>query len=167
MRVATAIAATLFFAALPVVALGHADLVSSDPPVGGTLTTTPYTLTATYDDELQATGSSIVVQTMDGQEVARGGANADGTHDMTVELPAMSDGQYKVLWTAVSLDDQAVERGQYTFNVSAAAASATPAATAPPDGGAAGSSNDVLIALGLAAVLIVVVVGFVVIRGRR
>jgi LPXTG-motif cell wall-anchored protein len=86
---------------------------------------------------------------------------------MTVELPAMADGQYKVLWTAVSLDDQAVERGQYTFNVSAAAASATPTPTPAPADGATGSSNDVLIAIGLAAVLIVAVVGYVFIRGRR
>ncbi len=166
MRFSCALLAIAFALALPALALGHADLVSSDPPAEGTLTTTPYTLTATFDDELTADGSSIVIEDASGAQVAQGTVSTDDSHVQTAELPALPAGVYTVRWTAVSADDAAVERGSYTFNVGAAA-SATPQATNPPGGGATGSSNEVLIALGLAAVIIVAVVGYVVIRGRR
>jgi len=147
--------------------LGHAELVSADPPAGGTLTTTPYTLTATFDDELTADGSSIVIVDASGAQVATGTVSADDEHTLTAELPVLPAGAYTVRWIAVSTDDQAVERGTYTFSVGTAAASGTPAPTAPPAGGATGSSDDVLIAIALAAILIVVVVAFVFVRGRR
>jgi methionine-rich copper-binding protein CopC len=147
--------------------LGHAELVSADPPAGGTLTTTPYTLTATFDDELTANGSSIVVENGAGTVVASGTVSADHAKTMTVELPALPDGAYGVRWIAVSADDQAVERGTYNFSVGSAAPSATPASTPPPAAGATGSSTDVLIAIGLAAILILVIVAFIFVRGRR
>lgn len=167
MKVAAAIVAVVMLAAQPVIALGHAELVSSDPPAGGTLTTTPYTLTATFDDELTADGSSIVVEDASGAQAATGTVSTEDPHVQTAQLPSLPDGVYTVRWTAVSADDAAVERGSYTFTVGTSPASATPTATAPPAGGATGSANDVLIAVGLAAVIILVVVGYVFMRGRR
>jgi methionine-rich copper-binding protein CopC len=166
MKVAAAIVALGVLVTLPVLVLGHAALVSSDPPAGGTLTTTPYTLTATFNDELTAEGSSIVVENSSGAEVARGTVSSTDAHVQTAELPALPDGEYTVRWTSVSADDAAVERGTYTFTIGVAA-SATPSATPPSAPGSGGASNDVLIAVGLAAVLIVAVVGYVFIRGRR
>jgi methionine-rich copper-binding protein CopC len=89
------IAAALVMA-LPAIVLGHAELVSSDPPVGGTLTTTPYTLTATFDEELTADGSSIVVEGPDGAQVATGTVSETDEFSMTAELPALPDGAYTV-----------------------------------------------------------------------
>ena len=166
MKVAAAIAALVVLVTLPGIALGHAALVSSDPPAGGTLGMTPYTLTATFDDELTPDGSSIVVENSSGDQVAQGTVSATDAHVQTANLPALPDGEYTVRWTSVSADDAAVERGTYTFTIGVAA-SATPSATPPSAPGSGGASNDVLIAVGLAAVLIVAVVGYVFIRGRR
>jgi Uncharacterized protein, homolog of Cu resistance protein CopC len=152
-------------------ALAHAQLVSADPPVGGTLATTPYTLTATFDEELTPDGSSLVVENGAGTQIATGTVSTDDAHVMTAELPALapgqSPGQFTVRWTAVTADDLAIERGTYTFSVGSASASITPAPTQPPGGGASGSSDDVLIAVGLAAILILAVGAFVFVRGRR
>jgi hypothetical protein len=134
--------------------------------VGGTLTTTPYTLTATFDDELTPNGSSIVVENWTGTQIATGTVSGDNAKVMSAELPALPPGQYTVRWTAVTADDLAVERGSYTFTVGAETASVTPV-PAPPAGGAAGSANDLVIALVLAAIAIVGVLAFVFVRGRR
>ena len=168
MRVAAAIGALLALVALPVIVLGHASLVSSDPPAGGTLTTTPPTLTATFDDELTPDGSSIVVENGAGTQVTSGTVSSTDAHTMTAALPQLPDGTYTVKWTAVSADDKDVERGTFTFNVGSVNAT-PPGPASPPTVGdpASDSGNDVLIAVGLAAVLIVGVVAFVVLRGRR
>ena len=166
-RLSWALLATALAISLPTIVLGHAQLVSSDPPVGGTLTTTPYTLTATFDDELTPDGSSIVVENSAGTQMAAGAVSADDDKTMTADLPALPAGTYTVRWTAVTADDLAVERGTYNFSVGSAAASVTPAPTQPPAGSATGSSNDVLIAVVLAAALIAAVVAFVFVRGRR
>jgi methionine-rich copper-binding protein CopC len=164
-RVAAAIAATLAFAALPVIVLGHAALVTSDPADGATIKT-PYTLTATFDDTLTPNGSSILVQAANGNTLATGTVSATDAKVMSAQLSVLPEGPYTVLWTAVTADDSAITRGTYHFNVGAAGASVTPAPT-PSPGGAAGSGSDVLIAMGLAAAIIVVVVVFVFVRGRR
>jgi methionine-rich copper-binding protein CopC len=170
MKVIAAAAALLALAALPVIVLGHAQLVSADPPVGGTLTSTPHTLTATFDDELTPNGSSIVVEDAAGAQVATGSVSEDDAHTMLAQLPALANGPYTVKWTAVSADDAAVERGTYAFTVGSTVS--TPGTTAAPTpgggtGGAAGSGGDVLIALGLAAAIVVVVVVFIFVRSRR
>lgn len=164
LRVAAAIAATLAFAALPVIVLGHAALVTSDPANGATIQT-PYTLVATFAEETDPARSTLVVENGSGAQVATGTVNADDATKMTAQLPALPDGVYTVRWTTVTPDDNGVERGTFTFNVGSV--STTPVPTPPTAGGASGSSNDVLIAVGLAVVLIVGVVAFVFLRGRR
>jgi methionine-rich copper-binding protein CopC len=165
MKVLAAFVALVAVAALPVIALGHAQLVSADPPVNGTLTRTPYTLKATFDDELTPTGSSIVVESSTGTQVATGTVSQDDAHSMIAQLPALANGPYTVKWTAVSADDAAVERGVYSFTVGSTIS--TPAPTPIPSGAGTGSGGDVLIALGLAGAFIVAVVAFIVVRGRR
>lgn len=151
-------------------ALGHASLVSSDPPAGGTLTTTPYTLSATFTEELTPDGSSLLVQDSAGAQVAAGTVSAQDDKTMTIELPALGAGQYTVLWTAVTADDKAIERGTYTFNIGSSATSPAPqpsASPTPESGQGTGSNNDVVIALALGALVIAGVLGFLVIRNRR
>jgi len=164
-KVAAAIAGLLWLS-LPISVLAHAELVTSDPPAGGTLTETPYMLTATFDEELTADGSSIVVVNAAGTEVATGTVSETDEFSMSAQLPNLAPGTYTVRWTAVTADDAAVERGTYTFNVGSSPGSPTPTPAPPPSSSSAGS-NDVLIALGLAAILIALVVAFVVLRGRR
>jgi methionine-rich copper-binding protein CopC len=153
--------------ALAASASAHASLVSADPPAGGTLTSTPFTLTATFDEELSPEASSIVVESPARVQVATGTVSTADDKTMTADLPSLPAGTYTVRWTAVTADDLAVERGTYTFSVGSLAASATPMTTSPPPVGAAGSGNDLVIALVLAAIAIVGVLAFLFVRGRR
>jgi methionine-rich copper-binding protein CopC len=153
----------------PAPALGHASLLAADPPDGGTLSTTPYTLTLTFDEPLGAAGSSVVVRDAAGTEVATGGISDQSATVMTAQLPSLPAGEYVVRWTAQTPDDQAVERGTLTFTVgSATATPAAPASPGPSDptpGPASG--NDLLLALIVAGLALAAIVGFLVIRNRR
>jgi methionine-rich copper-binding protein CopC len=172
--------------------LGHADLESSDPAAGATITT-PYTLTATFSEEMAPDESSIVVQDSTGKEVARGSVSATDDKQMTVDLPALPDGEYEVLWTTVTADDNGVERGTYNFTVAAAAATPapttapttaasasattpavtaaatpapTPSASASP-GSTTGSGADLLLPIALVVVIVAAIAGYFVYRSRR
>jgi methionine-rich copper-binding protein CopC len=164
--VAALVAACLLTSAGAALVLGHANLVESDPADGATLTTTPYTLTATFAEAIDAEASTLFVESASGQQVATGAVNADDATKMTADLPALPDGVYTVRWTTVTPDDNGVERG--TFNFTVASGSATPTPTAAPTTGGGSSGNDVVLALVLAAIAIGAVVLFVVFsRGRR
>jgi copper resistance protein C len=159
-------------------AFAHASLVESDPADGATIQT-PYTLSATYDEELTPNGSGIIVKNAAGDEVATGTVSEDDDKVMTVDLPSLPPGEYVARWTAVTADDLGVTRGEITFMVAAAAtptpkptataapsatatvsptaspAPPTPMATEPPGGKQpVVGSNDALIALVIAAVVI-------------
>jgi copper resistance protein C len=110
----------------------HASLVESEPPDGGTVFV-PATVTATFDEALDAGRSRIVVRDETGEEVARGGVGTDALQ-MSVELPVLPTGSYVARWTAVTPDDQAVTRGTFEFTVLPAPPSPTAPATAaaPP-----------------------------------
>ena len=155
-------------AVLTLTVLGHASLVSSDPADGATIKT-PYTLTTTFDEELAPSGSSIVVQDSTGAQVAAGTVSGSDDKSMTAELPQLPTGQYTVLWTAVTADDDAVERGTYHFNVGAAAGSAgaSPAPTAAFSPQNTGSGNDLLLPLAIAVVVVAAIAAYFVYRSRR
>ncbi|MEP7158180.1 MAG: copper resistance CopC family protein [Chloroflexota bacterium] len=168
-RVAALAAFLMLALTLPALVLAHSDLVQSDPADGATLTTTPYTLTATFSQDIDLDASTLVVKNASGVEVAHGTVNPDDNKMMTAELPVLSDGVYTVRWTTVTPDDSGIENGTYTFRVAATNASATPAPSSgpifPPP--SESGSNDLLIALVLAAIGIAAVVLFVFFRGRR
>ena len=176
-----------------VTVLGHAELVTSDPPDGGTLETTPYTMTLTYDEPLDAQASSVIVRDSSGAEVASGGLTDESDTIMIVELPELPAGEYTVRWTAVTPDDNGVERGTLTFNVAEATATSPPATAAPATDRPAtaapvtaapitpaptatplpvepttpGSNNDLLIALIVAGVALAGVLSYLYLRNRR
>lgn len=166
---AAAVAAT-FVTLLASVVLGHAALQASDPASGATIKT-PYTLTATYDDDLTPNGSAIVVQSAGGTQVANGTVSTTDDKTMTVNLPVLPDGQYTALWTAVTADDNGLTRGTFTFNVSATASgSASPVATPAPsaaNGGAGDSGTDLLIPIVVVVVLVAGIAAYFVYRNRR
>ena len=97
-RAVTIAAAVLTFVfVLAGTAIGHAQLVSSDPAEGGSLEHTPYTMTATFTEVLTPDGSSLVVRNSAGAEVASGTVSPDDTTTMTVDLPVLDPGQYVAL----------------------------------------------------------------------
>ncbi|HEY7024327.1 MAG TPA: copper resistance CopC family protein [Candidatus Limnocylindrales bacterium] len=151
------------------VVLAHAPLDSSDPADGATIKT-PYTLTATFAEEITPNGSSIVVQSAGGTQVASGSVSTTDSNQMTVDLPVLPDGQYTVLWVSVTADDNGILRGTYHFNVSATGSSSsaapveTPAPTASAD---SSTSPGALVAVAVAVVISLAVVLFVLYRNRR
>lgn len=158
-------AASIAVVAATGLVVAHADLVESDPADGSTLTTTPYTLTATFLEEIDTEASTLVVENSSGVEVATGTVDSDDNTMMTAELPQLPDGVYTVRWTTVTPDDTGIERGTFTFTV--AAAGTTPAPTPVVITPGTSGNSDILIALVLAALAIGAVVLFVVLRGRR
>ena len=169
-RTIAAIAAALLVLVWSSVALGHAELVTSDPAEGATITT-PYTLRATFDEEVDPdpTRSSIVITNAAGAEVARGGVSADDHTMMTAELPELPPGTYTARFLAYTADDRFTERGRFTFNVGAAP-TAAPTPTPSPNGGQGGqtgNSGDLLIALVVAAIGLAGIGTFIVMRMRR
>jgi len=161
--------AAAFVMVVASVVLGHAALQTSDPANGSTIKT-PYTLIATYDDELTPNGSSIVVQSAGGTQVANGTVSTTDDKQMTVDLPVLPDGQYTALWTAVTADDNGLTRGTFTFNVSSnATASVAPATPAPSAaaGDSTGSGSDLLIPIVVVVVLVAGIAAYFIYRNRR
>jgi methionine-rich copper-binding protein CopC len=179
----------VLLSAAPVFA--HAELEESDPADGATIQT-PYTLTATFSEEIGTDRSWIeVVSVASGAEVARGGISEEDATVMTVDLPALEPGEYVANWTAVTPDDNGVTRGQITFTVAVAATASptatrtpgssattaptvapptlrpTPVPTATPGGGQSGSGNDVLLALVIGAIVLLGLGAYLYTRSRR
>lgn len=166
-RFAALLVAALASLAIAGVVLAHAELESSDPADGATITT-PYTLTATFSEEIDIERSTLIIENSAGAQVAAGTVNADDHTVMTVELPALPDGVYTVRWTSVTPDDNGIERGTFTFNVGSAAASASSVPTPPPNDGLPGNrEGDPIVAIGLAAVAIGLILAFIFFRRRR
>lgn len=175
-------------------ALGHAELVSSDPAAKAVLDTPPTTVTLTFSAGLDAGKSSFKVNGADGT-AATGKAAKDGDTEMSADGLTLAPGAYTVEWTSVA-EDGDIERGTFAFTVSepvmtpspspttapsteptASAAPATPSATPAPSaaatpaasadtGAAASTGGDVILPI-IAAIVIVAVVGLVVLRRNR
>ena len=129
-RLAGLSAAALILVALaaPAAVLAHAMLESATPAVGSTVETSPPVVSATFDDDLEASKSSIEVVGPDGATIAKGGVLADDPKTLSVDVPLLAAATYDVRWAAAS-EDGHLERGQYQFAV-AAAASPGPTGTA-------------------------------------
>src|SRR5690349_5428643 len=113
----------LALAAAPV--LGHADLDTSDPKDGAVLDTPPTTITLTFTEGLDASKSSFEV-VLDGNEVATGKADKDGSDTMEATGLDLAPGEYTIRWTSAA-EDGHLERGSLSFTV----AEPTPAPPSP------------------------------------
>ncbi len=122
-----ATALVLVALALPAAVRAHAMLESATPAVGSTVATPPPVVSATFDDDLVASKSSIEVVGPDGVTIAKGGVAADDPKTLSVEVPLLAAATYDVRWAAAG-EDGHLERGQYQFAV-AAVASPEPTAT--------------------------------------
>jgi methionine-rich copper-binding protein CopC len=103
-------------AALPAVAMAHAELVSSDPEAGANLDTAPTEVTLTFDDELDPDGSGFTVTDHHGDEVGTGELDLD-VADRNVVRGAVSisePGVYTVEWTILGLDGHEIS-GSFSF----------------------------------------------------
>ena len=138
-----AIALSLVALALPTAVLAHAMLESAAPAVGSTVEIPPPVVSATFDDDLVASKSSIEVIGPDGATIAKGGVLTDDPKTLSVDVPLLAAATYDVRWAAAS-EDGHLERGRYQFAVAAVASpgpSTTAGSSAATSAGAASPSS--------------------------
>jgi methionine-rich copper-binding protein CopC len=115
-------AAALVVLLAPATVLAHAELDTSAPADGETVTGSPPTIEATYTETLDPDGSSLVLVDATGADIATGGvATTEPTKEMSItELPELAPGEYTVKSTTKSADDGDVDRTTWSFTVVAA-----------------------------------------------
>ena len=168
--------------AIPVAA--HAELVSSSPEAGSTVTGSPDEIVVVFDEAIEA-NSSIELLGPNGASEATGGVNSADRTRMVIEPGDLAPGEYEVRWAAASADGH-IERGTFVFTVVAptprptaaptAIPQATPSQTVSPrpsasptpsgSGTPAGGTADLLFPL-LAVVIAIAAIGAFLLRNRR
>ena len=123
--------AALFAVASPGLASAHSKFASSNPAPNAVLLKAPTTITITFTEKLDPSGSNIIVYDQDGKQVSIGKAAVDRADltKMSVAMKGNDSEGYSVVWRSKSLDDGDPFTGAYGFTVSA---DATPSAATPP-----------------------------------
>lgn len=110
----------LFVAAIILAAstvFGHAKLVSSSPAAGEVLSASPTSIELRFSVRVQARMSSIVVKGPSGEAVIAGTlVESDQGKNLSVSLPTLGAGTYRVAWRALSADDHMID-GSFEFTV--------------------------------------------------
>ncbi len=114
----------LIFGAAATPALAHADIASTQPAAGETVSEPPTELVLTFTDEVEVPDEGPKVFDARGATIPTDGYGIDASKtQLSVPLPALDDGTYVVTWRALSADGHPI-RGSFTFNVGAATATA-------------------------------------------
>jgi methionine-rich copper-binding protein CopC len=106
--------ATLSLASVTL-AEAHAFLDHADPKVGSTVHPAPAHVELWMTEDLEPAFTKVKVLDADGTEVDKKDAKISGS-TMTVSLPALAPGTYKVEWVAVATDTHRTT-GTFTFTV--------------------------------------------------
>lgn len=116
MRTIPASIAALLLSAAP--AFAHAHYRSSTPTDGATVAASPPELAITYSEGVEPRFSTIEVQDAAGKRVDKDDAHtAPGDNKvLSVGLPALPPGAYKVIWHATAVDTHKTE-GTFGFTV--------------------------------------------------
>ncbi|MDI1242525.1 MAG: CopD family protein [bacterium] len=97
--------------------LAHAKLVSSTPSAGETLTTSPPSISLQFSVRVQSKMSSIAVKDASGVSIFVGAiVESDQGKLISVSLPELLPGSYRVEWRALSADDHIID-GNFEFTV--------------------------------------------------
>lgn len=96
----------------------HAFLKDSEPPVGGTVQTSPNEVRIRFTENIEPAFSSIKVFDAAGKQVDKRDVHLDRSDRalLHVSLPRLGAGIYKVVWRVVSVDTH-VTNGNFTFRV--------------------------------------------------
>lgn len=110
------IAATLAIAAGTVQA--HAKLEASEPKASSTQQGAPKVLRLRFNEALEPAFSKVTLRDAANRDIALPKAAPDKAHtkEMTVPLPPLAVGDYRVLWSAVTHDGHKT-KGEFTFRV--------------------------------------------------
>ena len=106
------------FTACATLAKAHAFLDHADPKVGSTVKGSPSVVKIWFTEELEGAFSNIQVFDAKGAEVDRKNVEVDPAHKslMSVSVPKLPNGTYKVAWSAVAVDTHHTT-GTFTFEV--------------------------------------------------
>ena len=99
-------------------AQAHAFLDHADPKVGSTVTGSPSVVKAWFTEELEPAFSKIQVYDATGKEIDKKDVKVDSADKslMSVSVPNLPAGTYKVKWSAVAVDTHHTT-GTFTFTV--------------------------------------------------
>ena len=107
---------------LPGVVVAHAALDVPTPADGAILEGSPPVIKGTFTQDMDPETSSLDLRNAAGDVLADGGVAADDPRRMVIEgVPELAPGEYEVRWTTLSTEDGEVERGTWSFTVTAAA----------------------------------------------
>ena len=118
MRSLVRLCTTTFLLLVPTLALAHAQLRQADPPVGGTVHSSPAQVELIFSEAVEPRFSAVTVQDAAGAPIDRHDlhvASGDARH-LAVSLGVLPPGTYKVVWHATSVDTHKTE-GAFTFTV--------------------------------------------------
>ena len=96
----------------------HAFLDHAQPAVGSQIHSAPAQVKIWFTEKLEPALSKIQVFDTSGQEVDKRDVKIDKSNAalLTVSLPELKPGKYKVVWRAVSVDTH-VTTGNFTFEL--------------------------------------------------
>jgi len=99
-------------------AFAHAMLDRASPAVGSRVAASPARVELWFTERLEPAFSSVKVLDAGGHRVDRGDATFDPKEPghVSVSVPALGAGRYRVVWRAVSVDTHTTS-GDYTFDV--------------------------------------------------
>jgi methionine-rich copper-binding protein CopC len=99
-------------------AMAHAKLRSSIPASDAVLVDTPPSITLDFNDPVQV---ARLVLVSGAHEIAlKVDAGAKPASRVTVAVPALAPGKYRVMWSALSPADGHVMKGSFNFTLAAA-----------------------------------------------
>ena len=98
----------------------HAVLIDTEPKSGSILTESPERIVLTFDEEVGTSFSRIRLLDFEGNEILAKRTQRIEPDRVGVEVPALGDGTYVVIWRVVSADGHPVE-GSFTFQIGGAA----------------------------------------------
>lgn len=98
---------------LPLAALGHAKLLGTSPAAGEHLNDPPRQLTLKFNEAVQL---GTVKLASDGKDIPLSlDRAAAAAPQVTIALPTLAPGTYRVQWSALTLDDGHVVKGSFSF----------------------------------------------------
>lgn len=103
---------------LAVSAAAHAFLDRAEPRAGSTLKASPARVRLWFTGALEPAYSRVHVVNAAGERVDSGDSQVDAGNRalLTVSLPALPSGSYKVVWRILSVDTH-VSEGDFSFRV--------------------------------------------------
>jgi hypothetical protein len=112
--------AAVLLGALAARAEAHAFLDHAEPKVGSRVSEPPTEVKAWFTQQLEPDFSSLQVLDGQGNQIDKKDSHIDAKDKtlLIVSVPALQDGQYKVVWSVVSVDTHHTH-GDFKFTVKA------------------------------------------------